>query len=372
MGHEDFNFFYGYAFAGKQWGWFWGLWDALWERDTHPPLISGFVPTKAAAQAQTRNLVAYPTLLREGRLKGIHRFIAHHEAVNRYARSYIENPLWPAYANPVEPTRFAFVQNPMAPVYSLLELAPREWVWYLWESIFDFLADHEPVQQGRAPIEREAAQLGLDAAGGNPGQGLPFEFAAQHYQRSLDRAGGVALDPKDFVYGNASPYFALAQQEWSAYQIVGRSAKNLFVYRKPFPFLFEGPRDPAALSGEVYAVDRITLEAKGSVYCRAFGGYFSDHRDPAQPLAPKSPDPTPQVPLKPSWELIQQLNIAQARRFLGLTPPYEASDLKSAFRALVFACHPDHGGDNLKFMLLERAFVLVQAELEAAQGRVSA
>lgn len=381
MFEQDFKFYFGYAYAGKRWGWFWGLWDALWVKDTGPPLASGFSPTKAEAQAQARALISVPALQTQGRLKGIQSFVAHHEGVNKYAQAYIENPLWPAYPSPVEATHYAFVQDHQAPVWSILALEERLWVWYVWASVFHFLAGEPPLAEGETRLEREAAQAAKKASGDKPGQGLLSQFAAHWRSRLAEEARAEAqglkhLNPEDFLYGNPYPYYLKVQQEWTAHQILGQNEAWVFVLKKPFPELYQGPKEAAHLARQVFQVDRKKLEESGQAYCKAFKGYFSTYLHKTKPgqFHQKKPKPQapPSPPLEATWERINQLTLNEAQEFLGLKPPYEAADLKRRFRALVFEHHPDHGGEELKFILLERAFELVFKELQAQEGRVSA
>ena len=357
MATETFKFFFGVTQAPKPWGWFWGLWDNLWVRDTRPPLLCGFKEHKKQALAQVKQLVGEPYLREQALAQGIETFVANQSGVNQYAKSYLENALWPATANPFENTRYAFLQNKDAPVWAI---APSVggWLWGVWPSLFHYLATQEPDSQGEELSQQEASLKAFAGVGKKPGQGLPPGFGPRYWGRrsaaaSWEQSGLSPLRPQDFLYGNRSPNFIQVQQEWTAHQIVKETERFLWVLQRPFPFLKPPDSDPTLRIGQVYKVSHPALKAEGQAFCRDYEGYFQTANFQGKPTArPQKPKP----PVDPKLEA--------AIKLLSLPEEFDQGILKKQYHQLLFVHHPDHGGEAEDFVALKKAFLLVKSNLD--------
>ncbi|OGG99550.1 MAG: hypothetical protein A2600_08710 [Candidatus Lambdaproteobacteria bacterium RIFOXYD1_FULL_56_27] len=363
MAAETLKFFFGVTQAPKPWGWFWGLWDNLWVRDTRPPLLCGFEGHKKLALAQVKRLVCEPYLREQAWAQGIETFVANQTGVDRYAKSYLENSLWPATANPFENTRYAFLQNKDAPVWAI---APTTggWYWAVWPSLFHYFATGEPVAQGEELSQQEASLKAFSQVGKKPGQGLPPGFGPRFLGRRLCAqqwadSGAPLLSPNDFLYGNRSPNFIQVQQEWTAHQIVKESERFLWVLQRPFPFLKTPDSDPTSKIGQVYKVSHSELKAQGQAFCREYEGYFQTAAFQGKPTA------RPQKPVPPLDPKLQA-----ALKLLALPQEFDQGQLKKQYHQLLFVHHPDHGGEAANFVALKKAFVLAKSALEQKEARL--
>ena len=357
--NQQFNYYFGYAKAPGNEGWYWAVWDCLWVKETIPPLLSGMEPTKLKAQAKVGQLVGSPYLRLTGLHRGLEVFIAHHPQINAYAKAYFENRMWPAFQNSFESQRFAYVQNCESPVWSIAQLEDRSWGACVWPSVIDALVSRQPILIETGRCEQDVLRAALQGVKQRSGQGLASHFAAQFFAvdqaLDTDAEAGLIFSEKDFLYANQAPAYLHIQQQWTAHLIVKQTESMIWVLQRPFPFIVSRTEAYQEKIGDVFKVDRLKLTQQGYSYNRAFGGYF--RRSVFAPVKPAE---------KPRSEQTDALvrSVERALQFLCLDNTVSDTQLKKRYRELVFQYHPDHGGSQESFSYLKQSVDLIDQYLK--------
>lgn len=136
--------------------------------------------------------------------------------------------------------------------------------------------------------------------------------------------------------------------ESARYWIVRRTAKRVYVERRPYDPRFTVPR-----SGKPWIIDRAKLERDGGAHVLGNGWAIYLYR-----TAPRD--------LLCSFPVYKDCRAPRCARLIGLTKwPCTVREAQMAYRHLTKTAHPDHGGNGPAFRALRTAYEQTLRRLRA-------
>jgi hypothetical protein len=118
---------------------------------------------------------------------------------------------------------------------------------------------------------------------------------------------------------------------------------------------------PLSLNVAIYLLGKHFGNADFCLQCEAskvclYWLSFAEHR-------PWKVDPPPPPAPSPVSSTAAMSRYLEAEQLLGLTPPFTAKEVKTAFRREAIKVHPDRGGTSEKFLIVRQAADLLLREL---------
>jgi hypothetical protein len=230
--------------------------------------------------------------------------------------------------------------------YAVCSAGHERWFWMAWTD-YNALCAGDMIATGYAATRAAAVTAAVTAAGPEDGAG-PAGFAAQQLPRINAKirleAGSTRTDtqPLHLVYNGhwqTSDYDGRRYWYAEAHRVVKITRTRYYVDRECY---FNGKGEPRQPNPnrpvETFTLDREQLETTGST-TRGHGWYNEYFL---------SPDPPARAPI--SGEVPAYLAA------LGLDGTASKVDVRRAYRRLVKTAHPDAGGDESRFIEIQRAY----------------
>ncbi|CAH2031669.1 J domain-containing protein [Trichlorobacter ammonificans] len=368
--------YFGYCYCNERWGWFWGVWENLTLENAKPPLMFGFVASKALAEDKL-NRFAYARFIDCGFVVG-ETYHSNTFDCNKYAKEYIKFEwLW-TFSSEIEKSSCC-LRNLNKPIWSRCKAGKSKWYWGAWKSIYNYINGDAPFFYGYESNSHDAIVAAITATGNLKHRGVSPAYAQTYLRKlaaikrqNLPVSNNNEIHELGFLYTSDFPFHFDVNKKWTKHRIVKQTSRYIYVERRPYQKNREFFNDWYDYNIFILRLNRKDIEREGVAYSKTIHGWFSTlaHRRKYSFYQSRS-DQEQFTTGDYTYEAETKSNAAatKAIKFLGLRTPYSMQELKKAFRAKALSLHPDQGGTAPMFVQLKNAYDIALRYLSCQHQR---